>query len=93
IATLNVGGIETNQHYINKLLLEHDILCLQEMWLEDLSKQNNLIFVNDKIILANKARRISTKGRSSGGLAFDQLIMIMNFKMPFNFYFQSKINK
>ncbi|CAF1075729.1 unnamed protein product, partial [Brachionus calyciflorus] len=62
---------------------EHDIICLQETWLEDMSKKDNLIYVDNKIIVMNKARRIAKKGRASGGMAF---ILDKRLKYTSKFY-------
>lgn len=68
IATKNAGGVENNIGYINELIKNNRIVCLQETWAEnDVSES---IFLANKSIYSKPAIRNHDVGRASGGMAF-----------------------
>ncbi|CAF0746170.1 unnamed protein product [Brachionus calyciflorus] len=70
IATLNVGDINNNSEYLNNLIIDHNIVCIQEHWAvkKDTICQN--IYSLDRQIFFSPALKKSKKGRPAGGLAF-----------------------
>lgn len=70
IATLNVGGINNNTEYLNKLVLTHNIVCVQETWATNKNSIKKNIYCLNKRLYFSPARKVSKLGRPSGGLAF-----------------------
>lgn len=71
----------TNQIYLNKLLLDHDIVCIQETWCMNTTSIDGVISVNNKKIYHKAAIKFSRTGRPSGGLGF---IVNKNLKVYVN---------
>ncbi|CAF1085776.1 unnamed protein product, partial [Brachionus calyciflorus] len=70
IATLNTVGINNNTKYLNSLILNHDIVCVQETWATRKSQIDQNILTPNMNIFFKPAKKIHKKGRPSGGLAF-----------------------
>ncbi|CAF0788817.1 unnamed protein product [Brachionus calyciflorus] len=70
ISSINSAGLENNYEYINSLIREHAIVCIQETWAETYMKIKNSIFISEKNVYSKNATRSSHLGRPSGGLAF-----------------------
>lgn len=70
IGSINLNGLVNNQIYLNKLILDHDILCMQETWCTDNAQIDNVINIQGKKIYHKEAKKMSRNGRPSGGLGF-----------------------
>ncbi|CAF0820346.1 unnamed protein product [Brachionus calyciflorus] len=82
IASINTAGLENNFEYINALVRENSIVCIQETWAETNLKIKNCIYTTGKNIYSKNAIRISSVGRPSGGIAF---IVDQNFETKCSF--------
>ncbi|CAF1065010.1 unnamed protein product [Brachionus calyciflorus] len=69
IATINIGGINNNNSYLNELVLNNNIVCVQETWATNKSSIEKNIYVLNKKIFFTPAIKLNKKGRPSGGLA------------------------
>ncbi|CAF1025160.1 unnamed protein product [Brachionus calyciflorus] len=70
IASINIGGLNKNLAYLNQLVMQHSIVCVQETWAESKIDLDNSIYVTGKKILFKPAKRKNKVGRAVGGLAF-----------------------
>ncbi|CAF1131234.1 unnamed protein product, partial [Brachionus calyciflorus] len=70
LATINASGFENNIGYINELISDNSIVCIQESWIENEKKLENSIYIANKLYFFEPATRYHTTGRASGGLAF-----------------------
>ncbi|RNA40614.1 RNA-directed DNA polymerase from mobile element jockey-like [Brachionus plicatilis] len=70
IATININGIRNNMNYLNKLIIENQVVCIQATWAESIKTIDESIFIPKKSIFWTPATRFFNTGRASGGLAF-----------------------
>ncbi|CAF0951735.1 unnamed protein product [Brachionus calyciflorus] len=70
IASINIGGLNKNIAYLNQLVMQNSVVCVQETWAECKNDLDNSIYITGKKIIYKHAIRRSKVGRASGGLAF-----------------------
>ncbi|CAF0815493.1 unnamed protein product, partial [Brachionus calyciflorus] len=70
ISTLNTGGLNNNSEYLNKLIINNNIVCIQETWTDNIFKIDETVYTLNNKIYLEPAKRNSNFGRMSVGLAF-----------------------
>lgn len=80
---MNICGINNNVIYLNKLIEQYDIICIQETWATDKSKLTSNLLTDKMKIYHKEAKKIAITGRPSGGIGF---LVDKKYKCKVQFY-------